>query len=238
MPTSSSTGADASTGADLWHHYGRARAARDRAIPGGFHWDWAQDGGPGAEILGDLTGRVVADLGAGSARHAAHLATRHQPARVDAVDNSPAQQAFATALYGHLAPTLRIVPRSAVDHLRASPHAYDVLYAVFGAPCFTDPRQLLPAAAAALRPGGRLVFSTLAHYAGGRPAEADAVHADIPAATPDGRGTTMPRWVLQGHVWQRLLEQSGFTGTTVGVLPAAGGPRGADALLVGCTRAA
>lgn len=26
---------------DLWHHYGRARASRDRAVPRAFRWDWA-----------------------------------------------------------------------------------------------------------------------------------------------------------------------------------------------------
>ncbi len=73
---------------DLWHHYGRSRAASDRAVPAAFRWSWSQDGGPGTEILGDLTGLRVADLGAGAARHAAHLVTRHQPEQVHAVDDS------------------------------------------------------------------------------------------------------------------------------------------------------
>ncbi|GAB2580432.1 hypothetical protein GCM10027168_11610 [Streptomyces capparidis] len=89
---------------DLWHHYGRARAKTDRAAPAAFHWIWSQDGGPGPRALGDLTGRNVADLGAGAARHAAHLATHHHPARIDAVDASPAQHAMATDLYAHLTP--------------------------------------------------------------------------------------------------------------------------------------
>ncbi|WP_344324016.1 NUDIX hydrolase [Streptomyces macrosporus] len=74
------------TTADLWHHYGRIRAERDRVVPETFHWIWSQDGGPGPELLGDLSGRIVCDLGAGAARHAAHLATRHAPARVVAAD--------------------------------------------------------------------------------------------------------------------------------------------------------
>jgi len=227
----------ATSGADLWHHYGRTRATRDRAIPKSFHWNWSQDSGPGAEVLGDLTGRVVGDLGAGAARHAAHLVTHHQPARVDAIDASPAQHALATSLYGHLAPSLRIVRRSAADHLHASPRTYDILYAVFGAPCFTDPRDLLPAAAAALRPGGRLVFSTLAHYLGGRAAAADVVHADIPATAPDGYATTMRRWVLQEQLWNKLLDKSGFTRIRIDLLPAAThAPRDASTLLIACTR--
>jgi SAM-dependent methyltransferase len=221
------------TAPDLWHHYGRARAIADRDVPETFSWAWSQDSGPGAEVLGDLTGRCVGDLGAGAARHAAHLSARHRPARVAAIDASPAQYAMAMDLFGHLAPRLRIVRSDAVDHLHATAGAYDVLYSVFGAVDFTEPRALLRAAAAALRPGGRLVFSTLAHYLGGAPAQPDVTHADIPARTPDGGATTMRRWVLQEHVWTKLLYEAGFTDIGTDVLPAfADGPRSAGTLLV------
>ncbi|MEW1658919.1 class I SAM-dependent methyltransferase [Streptomyces sp. NPDC093707] len=218
---------------DLWHHYGRTCAAHDRAVPGTFSWNWAQNGGPAVEVLGELAGRVVGDLGAGSARHAAHLAAHHQPARVVALDASPAQHALATDLFGHLAPRLRLVAAEAVPYLHGSADTYDVLYSVFGALDFTDPRELLPAAAAALRPGGRLVFSTLAHYLNGVPAQADVVPADIPARTPEGAPTTMRRWVLQGQVWTTALHTAGFTRITTDVLPSTTeGPRTADTLLV------
>lgn len=46
-------------------------------------------------------------------------------------------------------------------------------------------QALLPAAAVALTPGGRLVFSTLAHYLNGAPAQPDLVAADILAKTPE-----------------------------------------------------
>ncbi|GAB2882873.1 class I SAM-dependent methyltransferase [Streptomyces mayteni] len=222
---------------DLWHHYGRVRAATDRVVPETFHWDWSQQDGPGAEVLGDLTGRRVADLGAGAGRHAAHLADHHRPERVDAIDASVGQHTMATDIYGPLAPRLRLVHGDVVTRLRASRERYDVLYSVFGALDFTDPRDLLPAVAAALRPGGRLVFSTLAHYVGGEPAETDVTHADIPAKGPDGRPTTMRRWVLQEHVWTKLLDEAGLTDATVDVLPASGeGPRNADTLLVAADR--
>ncbi|MEV7020287.1 class I SAM-dependent methyltransferase [Streptomyces sp. NPDC093991] len=219
--------------ADLWHHYGRARATSDRAVPDAFHWNWTQDAGPGTEVLGDLAGCCVGDLGAGAARHAAHLAVHHQPAQVIAIDASPAQHARATGLYAHLYPRLRIVRRDAVSHLQAMTGAYDALYSVFGAVDFTDPRQLLPAAAAALKPGGRLVFATLAHYLNGAPAQPGVAAADIPAKTPDGEATTMRRWVLQEHVWTTLLEEAGFTGITVDRLPASTDePHTAETLLV------
>lgn len=227
------------TTTDLWHHYGRTRTEHDRAVPETFHWIWSQDTGPGPELLGDLTGRRVGDLGSGAARHAAHLATRHQPSRVDAIDASPAQHAMATDLYAHLAPRLRLVHADVTSHLRTAPDTYDVLYSVFGAVDFTEPRDLLPAAAAALRPGGRLVFSSLAHYLNGAPAQSDVVHADVPAKTPGGEATTMRRWVLQEQVWAKLLDEAGLTSITTEVLPAStAGKRCADTLLVTAHRGA
>lgn len=222
--------------ADLWHHYGRTRHATDRTVPDTFRWAWGQDCGPGPDILGDLSGSCVADLGAGAARHAAHLAVHHRPARVVAVDASPVQHAMATDLYGHLAPRLRLVRSNAVAHLQAAPDTYDVLYSMFGAIDFTEPRHLLPAAAAALRPGGRLVFSTLAHYLSGAPAQSDVRHADIPARTPEGEPATMRRWVLQEHVWSKLLDEAGFTRISGDVLPVGEGPRAADTLLLAAWR--
>ncbi|MFF9350856.1 class I SAM-dependent methyltransferase [Streptomyces sp. NPDC014734] len=224
---------------DLWHHYGRARARQDRTVPRTFRWLWSQDDGPGPgpEVLGGITGEVVGDLGSGAARHAAHLATYHAPARVDAVDASPAQHVMADDLFGHLAPRLRIVRSDVVQHLRTVADTYDVLYSVFGAVDFTDPSELLPFVAAALRPGGRLLFSTLAHYLGGAPAEPDVVSADIPARTPDGEATTMRRWVLQERVWTNMLAESGFTRISVDRLPSTThSPGSADTLFVTAVR--
>ncbi|MEV7130604.1 class I SAM-dependent methyltransferase [Streptomyces sp. NPDC093260] len=217
---------------DLWHHYGRTRYATDRAVPDRFFWSWGQDDGPEANILGDLTGRCVGDLGSGAARHAAHLVVHHRPARVTAIDASPAQHAMASDLYGHLAPSLRLVNSDVTQHLHAMADTYDVLYSVFGAADFTDPHDLLPAAASALRPGGRLVFSTLAHHLGGTPAHTDVRHSDISAKTPDGRAATMRRWILQEQVWTKLLDGAGLTRTSIERLPGGTGPRAADTLLV------
>ncbi|WP_373428706.1 class I SAM-dependent methyltransferase [Streptomyces rishiriensis] len=218
--------------ADLWHHYGRIRHTTDRAVPGEFHWSWGQDSGPGAELLGDLDGRCVGDLGAGAARQASHLAVHHHPAGIVAVDASPAQHAMACDLYGHLAPRLRLALCDVPAHLRASTDTYDVLYSVFGAVDFTEPRELLPAAASALRPGGRLVFSTLAHHLGGTPAHPYVQHTEIGGKTPDGTAAVIRRWVLREHVWTKLLDEAGFTRITTEVLPGGPGPRAADTLLV------
>ncbi|MEU0171696.1 hypothetical protein ABZ214_40685 [Streptomyces iakyrus] len=81
------------------------------------------------------------------------------------------------------------------------------------------------------------MYSTLAQYLNGTPAQPEGVGADIPARTPEGEATTMRRWVLQEHVWTELLDAAGFINVTVDVLPAAtGGQRTADTLLVSAYR--
>ncbi|MEV6107005.1 class I SAM-dependent methyltransferase [Streptomyces sp. NPDC051940] len=221
---------------EVWHHYGRARAASDDSVPDTFHWAWSQDRGPGPEMLGILTGKIVADLGSGAARQAAHLATHHRPGRVDAIESSPAQHTMAAGLYAALAPRLHLVHADAVTHLHTAHQSYDVLYSVFGATCFSDPARLLPAAAAALRPGGRLVFATFGHYLSGAAASEDVTPVHVPAKAPDGTATTMHRWVLRPHVWGRLLDAVGLTDITTDVLAAGSGPRAAETLLISAFR--
>ncbi len=74
----------------------------------------------------------------------------------------------------------------------------------------------------ALRPGGRLVFSTLAHHVGGAPARPEVTATEIPARTPDGGVAPMRRRVLTASVWANALEWAGFAGVRADVLPAAG----------------
>ncbi|MFJ6917267.1 hypothetical protein ACIQUX_25395 [Streptomyces sp. NPDC101133] len=65
-----------------------------------------------------------------------------------------------------------------------------------------------PAAVSALRPGGRLAFSILAHHLGGAPAHPAVQHTEIGARTPDGEVAGMRRWVLQEQVWAKLLDST------------------------------
>jgi len=51
------------------------------------------------------------------------------------------------------------------------------------------------------------VFFTLAHYLGGAPAQPDVMAAAVPARTPEGKASTMRRWVLQDHVWVKILDE-------------------------------
>ncbi|MEU1171866.1 class I SAM-dependent methyltransferase [Streptomyces microflavus] len=165
--------------------------------------------GPGAELLGDLTGRTVAELGAGAGHQAAYVATELKAVRVIAIDSSTAQQSRGRDLYEDV-PGLDFVHDDAAAYLRDHPSSLDVAYSIFGALDFSDPQTLLPSAAVALRPGGTLVFSTLAHYRTGAPPETERRPADIPTRMPDGRLGTMRRWVLGASVWKELLDEHGF----------------------------
>ncbi|MFE9818527.1 class I SAM-dependent methyltransferase [Streptomyces sp. NPDC005773] len=200
--------------ADLWQQYGATSpAATPRGVDARMYWDWYQRTGPGAEILGNVAGRAVTELGAGAGRQAAHVAGCTAATRVLAIDSSPTQHTKARALYGHV-PGVEFIEADARDYLHRHPRSTDVIYSVFGAVDFTDPRTTLPAAAAALRPGGRLVFSTLAHYRNGSPPETDCRPADIPTRTG-----TMRRWVLDMPVWEKLLGESGFDHCRAETLP-------------------
>ena len=112
--------------AHAWNQYGDHHLQRGTDVPEVDRISWGfWPTGPGAEVLGDLTGLRVLDLASGLGRHAAHLVREHG-ATVDAVEASAGQHARAVARYGDL-PGLSLIHADAVEHLqRADP--YDVIY--------------------------------------------------------------------------------------------------------------
>ncbi|MET8583587.1 class I SAM-dependent methyltransferase [Streptomyces collinus] len=144
--------------ARAWTTYGTHHLQRGTDIPEVDRISWGfWPTGPGAEVLGDLTGLRVLDLCSGLGKHAAHLVREHG-ATVDAVEASVSQHARALARYGDL-PGLTLIHADAVDHLHQA-EPYDAIYSIhaFG---YIDPHRLLPALRLALKPGGRLAFSVL-----------------------------------------------------------------------------
>lgn len=131
---------------------------RRTPVPDVERIDWGVEGAtPGAEVLGDLSGKRVLDLGSGIAKHAAHLVREHRAA-VGAVDASPGQCRRACERYGELS-GVRVFLGDAVEHLRPA-EPYDVICSIGAVPCIT-PQRLLPALTAALGPEGRFRFTTL-----------------------------------------------------------------------------
>ncbi|MFD5792345.1 NUDIX domain-containing protein [Streptomyces diastatochromogenes] len=203
--------------AEIWHSYGTHHIRRGTPLPELDGIAWGPGGtGPGDEVLGDLAGRRVLDLGCGPARHAAHL-VRTYGALLDAVDASASQLERARARYPDL-PGLRLVHADGVEHLRtAAP--YDVIYSL-STLHFLDPHRLLPALAAALKPGGRLCFTVLhTNSQGNGPDSAVAPRPEILRLAGGGE-LTGQMWVLTPELWEDLLVQYGLRVEDVAVLDA------------------
>jgi 8-oxo-dGTP pyrophosphatase MutT (NUDIX family) len=219
--------------AEAWHAYGAHHLERGTGVPELETFSWGVPGtGPGAEVLGELPGRRVLDLGCGLARHAAHLVRAHG-ASVDAVDSSPSQYRRARARYGTL-PGLRLIHADAVEHLRDA-EPYDVVYSVHAVP-YIDPRRLLPALATALRPGGTLCFSVLhTNSRGDGPA---SVAEPRPEVLPLAGGGRIPvrMWVLTPELWTDLLAEHGLRVEHVDTLDAPGDAGHASYRLLRATR--
>ncbi|WP_328416173.1 bifunctional class I SAM-dependent methyltransferase/NUDIX hydrolase [Streptomyces violaceus] len=201
--------------AEAWRAYGAHHLRRGTKLPEVARIDWGFEGtGPGTEVLGELAGRRVLDLGCGPARHAAHLVRAHG-ALVDAVDASAGQYERARARYGSL-PGLRLVLADAVEHLRTA-EPYDVIYSLHAVP-YLDPHRLLPALASALRPGGRLCFTVLhTNSRGDGPSDRVTARPEI-LRMADGGDTTVHMWVLTPDLWTELLTEYGLRVEHVDVL--------------------
>jgi len=201
-----------------WTAYGAHHIRRGTEIPDAVRFSWALwPCGPGAEVLGDVAGRRVMDLGSGVGSNAAYL-TREYGALVDAVESSPTQHARARARYGHR-PGLNLVLADAVDHLTTTTPAYDTVYSVNCVP-YIDPRRLLPALAGALEPGGRLVFSALHTNSTGHGPSTTATARPEILPLAGGGELTVRMWVLAEALWQTLLTDHGFQLDGIDVLDA------------------
>lgn len=208
---------------EIWTLYGRHQLNRVFDLPELDEWSWdIPQAGPGIDVLGEVAGLRVLDLGAGVGRHAARLAALG--AHVTAVDASPTQYERALARYPDT-PGLRLVCADAVDHLReAAP--YDLIYSVSGVP-FLDPHRLLPALANGSRPGGRLLFSALHTNSHGH-GPSDSVTARLEVLRLPGTDTEhqMHMWVLEPQLWEDLLVDHGLVMEAVTTIdsPKAGQP--------------
>lgn len=190
-----------------WTAYGRHHIARATNIPEADRITWGfWQNGPGAEVLGDLSGKRVLDLGSGVGKYAAHLVREHG-AVVHAVEASPTQHERAFARYGTL-PGLNLIHADAVEYLHQT-EPYDVIYSIHGVG-YIDPHRLLPALTAALSPGGLLTFSVLHTNSDGRgPSPTVAARPEaLPLAGGDPLAVHM--WLLSETLWEDLLVDNGF----------------------------
>ncbi|TLS46080.1 class I SAM-dependent methyltransferase [Streptomyces montanus] len=200
-----------------WTVYGQHHLRRGTEVADVDRLTWGfWPSGPGAEVLGDLSGRRVLDLGSGLGKFAAYLVREHN-AMVDAVESSPTQHERAVARYGSL-PGLNLIHADAVEHLKQA-EPYDVIYSVHGV-AYIDPHRLLPALCNALKPGGRLAFSVLHTNSDGRgPSPSVAPRREVlPLA--GGDPLTVQIWTLSPTLWEDLLVDNGLLVDRIYVLDA------------------
>ena len=109
------------------------------------------------QVLGDVTGLDVVELGCGTAHVSAWLARRG--ARVVALDQSAAQLATARAAQAEHRLPFPLLQADA-EHIPLAACCADLVLSEHGAPAWCEPDAWIGEAARILRPGGRLVFLT------------------------------------------------------------------------------
>ena len=109
------------------------------------------------DVLGDVRGLDVVELGCGTAYFSAWLAKRG--ARPVGVDVTPAQLETARRCMGETGIEFPLIEANAED-VPLPDASFDLAVSEYGASLWCDPARWLPEAARLLRPGGRLVFLT------------------------------------------------------------------------------
>jgi ubiquinone/menaquinone biosynthesis C-methylase UbiE len=106
-------------------------------------------------VLGDVTGLDIVELGCGTAYFSAWLAKRG--ARVVGVDPTPVQLETARRLQRETGLEFPLIEAAGED-VPLPDASFDVVLSEYGASIWADTYKWIPEAARLLRPGGRLVF--------------------------------------------------------------------------------
>lgn len=114
------------------------------------------------DVLGDVSGKDVLELGCGAAQWSILLA--RLGARPVGLDNSARQLEHARRLMAEAGVDFPLVHSSA-EEVPLPDESFDVVFCDHGAFTFADPYRLVPEAARLLRPGGLLAFSHLSAIA-------------------------------------------------------------------------
>ncbi|MFB7322467.1 NUDIX domain-containing protein [Streptomyces sp. NPDC056190] len=175
-------------------------------VPDRIDWGFWPGVGPGAEILGDIRGKRILDVGSGPGHHAVHLA-REYGALVDGIDLSPTQHQRALNARGS-EPGVRFLCGDVAEHLRHA-EPYEAAYGIRTFACI-DPHHLLPALRDGLVDGAPLVFSALHTDADAQGPSNEVVPRQELIRLRDGEPIPTQMWVLTPQLWEDLLTEHGF----------------------------
>ena len=134
----------------------QARHAAQLEAAGGTGWGVWQLQESELQVLGDVRGRDVLELGCGAAQWS--IALHRAGAAVTGLDNSARQLEHARAAMAQAGVEFALVHASA-EAIPFAAGSFDIVFCDHGAMSFCDPYLSVPEVARVLRPGGLLAFS-------------------------------------------------------------------------------
>jgi len=159
MPDEPSLSSQAATNRRLWDELSDAYQERhgdQLAESRGAAWGLWQVQESELQVLGEVSGRDVLELGCGAAQWS--IALHGRGARMTGLDNSARQLEHARELMAKAGVEFPLIHAPAeATGLRAA--SFDVVFCDFGGMTFADPCKTVPEVARLLRPGGLLAFS-------------------------------------------------------------------------------
>jgi SAM-dependent methyltransferase len=165
------------------------------------------------QVLGDVAGQDVLELGCGAAQWGILLA--QSGARMVGLDNSARQLEHAREAMAAAGVEFPLV-HSAAESMQFPDESFDVVFCDHGAMSFADPLRVVPQVARVLRPGGLFAFSHTAPFAWvcwdeagdrvGERLELEYFGMHRYAETDGSVGFNLP----YGE-WVRLFRQNGFS---------------------------
>ncbi|ROQ70241.1 ADP-ribose pyrophosphatase YjhB (NUDIX family) [Streptomyces sp. 840.1] len=205
------------TNTRAWQTYGQRQLARAYTppIPEQLAWTPWDGVGPGAEVLGDITGRRVLDVGSGAGHHAVHVA-QACGARVTGIELSPTQHERAISTHADVEGT-EFLQGDVVSCLNET-EPFEAAYAI-GTLAFIDPHHSLPALRDGLCPGAPLILSLLHTDLHGRGPSTEVAPREQMILMRDDPPLPTQMWVLAPQLWEDLLTEYGFRVETIDLFP-------------------